>query len=58
MDSFEKRFKAMEVQLKMRPQAASESDETEEDDADLIGRSKRPCRSYDPFYRGVHIADE
>jgi hypothetical protein len=57
MDSFEKRFKAMEMQLKMRPQAASESNETEEVNPDLLGQVQKAMSQFDPFF-GVHVADE
>lgn len=55
--SLGKRMKALEVQLKMRPQAASESDDTEVEDPDLMARVKKAMSNYDPFF-GVHVEGE
>jgi hypothetical protein len=55
--ALDKRMKALEVQLKMRPQAASESDDTEVEDPDLIANVQKAMANFDPFF-GVHIEAE
>ena len=54
--AMEKRIAGLETQLKMRPQAASESDDTIVEDADLLDRVKKSMAKFDPFF-GAHLEE-
>lgn len=55
--ALDKRLKSIESQLRGRPQAASESDDTVEDDPDFLSKVQKAMATFDPFWNS-HVEGE